>query len=223
MSVSMERPAFLQKELEGPVSFFSPSTLESSNIQTIPPIAILSQHPFNGEESQTSLRSFYADSLSYSHSPLSLSECSLPDEFVNEPDNPSFVPPAAIPPTITMQQFQGQLFDVVSSGYHGNRLFICCVKLRDFCDQRVTTSEAVLHVPCPHSYCKEKQNFLAKEAQQVGLLTASGKIGTAHAPLGVKLTSLHSLRLVKNLQADEFHTLVQACRSMPYLQNTRKI
>eukprot|EP00808_Paulinella_micropora_P023011 g67969.t1 len=235
MSVSMEQPAssLFQKELEGPVSLFSPSTSQSSP----PPSPVLSDPPgFDGDESQVSLGSFYADSLSSSHFssnfPVSLSECSLPDEFMNEPDNPSFVPPAAIPPTITLEQFEGQLFEAVSGGHHGNKIFICSVKLRDFCDQRVTTSDAVRHGPCAHDLCKEKQNFLVKEAQKVGLLTASRKIGTARAASnlsvhlkaaqGVKLTSLHSLRLVKNLQADEFETLVKACRSKSYLETTRK-
>eukprot|EP00457_Paulinella_chromatophora_P011810 gb/GEZN01011973.1/.p1 GENE.gb/GEZN01011973.1/~~gb/GEZN01011973.1/.p1 ORF type:complete len:205 (+),score=32.01 gb/GEZN01011973.1/:63-677(+) len=177
------------------------------------------------------------DRLDSEHSESSLSDSisSLFDDSVpnlgSVIDEIAHFCPTTFPPTITPESFAKQV-EQCELAKTPKAIFICTCRLRAFCDGQIRANEAIRHLACKHSICQNQQGFLQKEAVNVGLLSKSGEfLGEGYknqleqhvkAAQGIKLTSLYSLRLVKNMAQDEFRDLLSSSKNSYYLSATFK-
>eukprot|EP00808_Paulinella_micropora_P012493 g34113.t1 len=171
-----------------------------------------------------------------------LREESFDSVFVLDDSSPSvpssqenwFVPPTSIPPTISIDTFTRQVNSLAMST--SEPAFICSDVLRKYCDGNIS-GEAISLLRCGHSLCRKNQDILVKEAIANGLSLSNCKGLDEHMSVaqGIKLTSVDSIRHLKNVEFDDDLDLQEsylgdtrkgvelpAKAYQPYLQDTRK-
>eukprot|EP00808_Paulinella_micropora_P022843 g5751.t1 len=126
-----------------------------------------------------------------------------------------FIPPVAIPATITLNEFNRQISAAsIQSGCAAP--FICCLLLRQFCDRDLPADQALRHAACQHSHCRDHQGFFQQEARAVGLIGENGELLKEGQQLGthvcvargIKLDSMESLLRISFDNSKEGGTLL---------------